>query len=140
VSLEVDGELSAFERSLLSAHLDSCEPCRAFAAGVRGFTDRLRTAPPEPVPHPVTLPQRRHAPFRLLQVSAAALAVIAVGLGSLMSSLRSGSVIPSDRFAAPPTSAVLDGRQMTDLQRERIKVRIARESVPERNRRPGPLV
>lgn len=137
VSLEVDGELSAFERSLLSAHLEACEPCRSFAADVRGFTERLRTEPLEPVPHPATLTLRRRAPFRLLQVSAAALAVVAVGLGSLMSSLRSDNVLPREHFAVPPNASV-EGRQMTDQQRLWVKVRIARESVPEQNRRPGP--
>src|SRR5437763_3704452 len=45
VSLRVDGELSELERALLDAHLVRCADCRAYATGVAGVTDALRSAP-----------------------------------------------------------------------------------------------
>ena len=89
-ALELDGELSEFERVLMRAHLDRCAECRAFAADVAEVAERLRVAPLEPLSRPVTLPVRRRVPaFRNVQVAAAAAVVLAAaGLGGLYGSLR----------------------------------------------------
>jgi predicted anti-sigma-YlaC factor YlaD len=89
-ALELDGELSEFERALMQAHLDRCAECRAFSTDVVEITARLRSAPLEPLPQPVTLPDRRRvASFRHLQVAAAAAVVLAAaGLGGLYGSVR----------------------------------------------------
>jgi anti-sigma factor RsiW len=88
-ALELDGELSEFERALMRAHLDRCDECREFGADVSQITARLRSAALEPLPRPVTLPApRRIASFRHVQVAAAAAVVLAAaGLGGLYGSV-----------------------------------------------------
>lgn len=90
LSLAVDGELSRFERALVDRHLSGCPECAAFGAEVRGFTLALRAAPAERLTHPVAIPERRRraVAFRPAQAAVAALAVVAVGAGTLSSSLR----------------------------------------------------
>ena len=70
-SLRLDGELSDFESALLDSHIERCPSCRAFAEDLVGVTERLRTAPLERPLIVLTLPQRRFAAVRRMQVSAA---------------------------------------------------------------------
>ncbi|MBA3365757.1 MAG: zf-HC2 domain-containing protein [Actinobacteria bacterium] len=102
VSVELDGELSQFEIALLRTHLAGCEDCRKFAAEARAFTGELRSAPPERLDVPISLPRRRRGSFRSVQVAVAASAVAAVGLGSVLGSLGSRDAITA-RSAAPST-------------------------------------
>jgi predicted anti-sigma-YlaC factor YlaD len=97
-SLELDGELSSFERALLDAHVGGCASCNEFRAEIGGLTTALRAAPQERFEGVVVSRARRRVRMRLAP-AAAAMAVAAVGLGSLVasSSLRSGSV---DRLAS----------------------------------------
>jgi predicted anti-sigma-YlaC factor YlaD len=94
ISLELDGELSRIERALVDRHLAVCDDCTAFAAEVRGFTQALRAESLEPLARPIELPSsKRRVSVRPLQVAAAAaVALIAVGIGSLSSSLFDGRV------------------------------------------------
>jgi predicted anti-sigma-YlaC factor YlaD len=98
-SLRVDGELSELEGALLDAHVGRCASCRAFVTEADRIAAALRAVAPEPPPAPVVvdLPKRRAAPPRLLQTAvAAALIVLAAGLGSLLGVAgRSGSATPS---------------------------------------------
>jgi predicted anti-sigma-YlaC factor YlaD len=90
-ALRMDTELSEFETAIMTAHLDRCEDCRAFAADVAAVTRELRSTPLEPLPHPIELvaPRRFALPRRHFQVAAAAaLVVLATGLGSLYGALR----------------------------------------------------
>jgi anti-sigma factor RsiW len=81
-SRSLDGELSEFERALLENHLERCEPCRAYSVELEQIVGRLRLAPLEALPHPISLPSRRRARGRVLQVAAAgAAAVVAVTAG-----------------------------------------------------------
>ena len=79
LSLRLDGELSGFERHLLSAHLRRCEDCRAYELGVGVATEVLRSKPYEPLARPVRLPPAR-ARLGLVRIaaSAAAAAFVAV--------------------------------------------------------------
>jgi ferric-dicitrate binding protein FerR (iron transport regulator) len=78
----LDGELSEFERALLENHLERCEPCRAYSVELEQIVGRLRLAPLEALPHPISLPSRRRVRGRVLQVAAAgAAAVVAVTAG-----------------------------------------------------------
>jgi predicted anti-sigma-YlaC factor YlaD len=92
-SLELDGELSSFERALLESHVEACRSCTEFRAEINGLTGALRAAPYEPFEGVVVGPIRRRARLRLAP-AAAAMAVAAVGLGSILASasFQSGPV------------------------------------------------
>ena len=94
LSLAADGELSRFERALVDRHLAGCPECAAFGAELDGFTSALRAAPLEPLTHPIAIPERRRRvaqSLRPVQAAVAVLAVVAVGVGTLSSSLRAPS-------------------------------------------------
>src|SRR5215210_7026348 len=97
-SRSLDGELSDFERALLESHLERCAACKAYATELAEIAMRLRVAPLEAIPHPVSLPSRRRARTRVLQgtaaAAAAAVAVTAGLVGSLQSN-RPASVRPN---------------------------------------------
>lgn len=92
-SLELDGELSSFERALLENHVEGCPSCAEFHAEIGGLTTALRAAPYEPFEGVVLGRTRRRVHLRLAP-AAAAMAVAAVGLGSIVASasFRGGSV------------------------------------------------
>lgn len=100
VSLRLDGELSELENASLRAHLGSCVACAGFQQEAAELTRDLRAAPLQAFDAPVVvgardhvvvaLPRRRTPAMRVLQVSAAAAAVVlAAGLGSLAGSISS---------------------------------------------------
>jgi len=123
ISLSIDGELSEFELFLLKAHVERCSSCRAFKAELTSVTAAIRLALPEPLPHPVGLPHRRRMPYRtnvLSVAAAAAVAVIAVGLGTVLPSSQPGS--PARR-AQPPVV-------VKNLQSDDVLVRAVQRSVP----------
>jgi len=86
-SAAVDGELSTFERALLADHIGRCPSCRAFSTDVQSLTSALRAAPRVPVEGVVISRVRRHVRLRLAP-AAAAMAIAAVGLGSLLASTQ----------------------------------------------------
>jgi anti-sigma factor RsiW len=113
LSLSLDGELSRFERALVDRHLSTCGECAAFGAELAAFTERVRATPLEPLAHPIGVPGRRARPaLRPAQAAVAALAVVAVGVGTLSSSLRDQD--RNSRFASP-----LSQTQQRDAIRER---------------------
>ncbi len=94
-SIELDDELSTFERVLLRAHLTGCSSCREFRSAIKGTTEIFRSEPLEPYPGMIEINRFRRPRRRLrLAPAVAAVAVAAVGLGSILASsaLRSGSV------------------------------------------------
>jgi hypothetical protein len=103
VSEEVDGRLSEFEQVLLAAHLKSCDGCSGFRASALHIADELRSAPLERLERPI-LVRRRRVSLRIAP-AVAALAVGAVGLGSL---LTSGLVRPGAEVAPPPATSAED--------------------------------
>jgi predicted anti-sigma-YlaC factor YlaD len=122
-SAELDGELSSFERALLHDHLGRCADCRDFTSSVAGLTLVLRAAPPEPFEGVVISRPRRHLRVPVTKV-AAAVAVAAIGLGSLLASVQlNGSSVGSNR-PLPETPAIggpdaLSLRALLALQRQR---------------------
>ena len=100
-SLALDGELSELEQRLLAAHVGGCSECAMYMRSVQGSTALLRAAPavrPEAV---ISIGPPRRNRFRLVQVAAAAVAVVAaVGLGSLAGSLSSGGSGTTSRALA----------------------------------------
>ena len=83
-SLDLDGELSAFEGRLLQSHLERCAPCNSFAARLDGFTAQLRLAPPERLGRRVALPRARQRSGVHAGAAAAVLLVAALGLGGFL--------------------------------------------------------
>jgi predicted anti-sigma-YlaC factor YlaD len=94
VSIDVDGELSEFERALVDAHLASCQPCSEFRREIAGLTQTVRAAPSIELTRPIEIARLRRRYGLRLAPAAAAMAAVVVGLGSLVAStqLRSGSV------------------------------------------------
>jgi anti-sigma factor RsiW len=88
--VSLDGELSEFERALVTSHLDRCAHCAAFAAEVSATTGLLRQAPLEQVPHLVVLPTRRRD-IGVLAMRAGAAAAVLIGALGLASSLNVSS-------------------------------------------------
>jgi anti-sigma factor RsiW len=119
---DVDGELSSFERVLLSAHLADCAGCREFHASVGAFTDMLRTAPLERLERTIDIGRlRRRVRISLRAAPAvAAMAVTVVGLGSILASsdLRAR---PS-RLSAPSEFAGTDTMNLATAQARASKV------------------
>src|SRR5580765_7317775 len=84
-SAELDGELSSFERALLHDHLGRCGECSTFTDSVGGLTTALREAPLEPFEGVVISRARRRLHVPLARI-AVAMALAAIGLGSVVSS------------------------------------------------------
>jgi anti-sigma factor RsiW len=89
-SLGLDGELSQVEQALLRAHVGRCAACAEFARDLDGLTQELRRAPLERPAAEAVPERRRHSGRRMLQLGAAAAAVVlAAAFGSLAGSLTS---------------------------------------------------
>ena len=115
VSAELDGRLSEFEQALLDGHLKGCAACSGFRASATGFTHELRAAPPERLEQPISVFRvRRRLSFRIAP-AIAALAVMAVGLGSILASsiVRPGSTVSqapgSSSDTRPVNLSVING-------------------------------
>jgi ferric-dicitrate binding protein FerR (iron transport regulator) len=127
VSAELDGRLSEFEQALLDGHLSGCAECSSFRASTTRVTQELRAAPLERLETPIAISRaRRRFPFRIAP-AVAALAVMAVGLGSILASadFRPGSPVsqapPSsvgDQLS--PTNGPVNLSKLTGLRRDRI--------------------
>jgi anti-sigma factor RsiW len=132
ISLELDDELSRIERALVERHVAACADCAAFAVRVDAFTSALRAAPLERLDQPIALPVRRRLQVRSVQVAAAAaVAVGAVGIASLSSSIqeRIGTSISPAADARVDESPSAD--QMRARQLRQLTERIA-QTVPPR--------
>jgi predicted anti-sigma-YlaC factor YlaD len=86
VSLELDEELSRFERALLKRHLRRCDACADYAVRVTAATELLRRAPLEAVTVQMALPPSRRRFSAVVQSVAATAAVAAFGIWFAVSS------------------------------------------------------
>jgi hypothetical protein len=114
-SADLDDELSSFERALLDDHLAGCASCSEFRAAISGLTGALRAAPREQFEGVVIGRARRQ--FRLrLAPAVAAMAVAAVGLGSILASsaVRPGSIGRANEIHSTP--AVLTAPDTMNLR------------------------
>jgi predicted anti-sigma-YlaC factor YlaD len=148
-SLELDGELSSFERALLESHLEACPSCAEFRAEINGLTSALRAAPYEPFEGVVLGRVRRRVRLRLAP-AAAAMAVAAVGLGSVLASVsfrgspvahfaaQSVDVSGVDSAAAATDTMNLSMAKALQTKRERTKARLAPRGP--RSLRGGPVI
>jgi predicted anti-sigma-YlaC factor YlaD len=130
VSLSLDGELSEIEQVSLRAHVGRCAACAGFERDLDALTSELRTAPLERPAVVVMLPRRRGAAVRVLQISAAAAAVVlAAGLGSLAGSLSSPG-------APTATTARTGGGNVGVVLDRRIVAMVLGEKLPASRNRP----
>ncbi|HSB37859.1 MAG TPA: zf-HC2 domain-containing protein [Gaiellaceae bacterium] len=113
-SIELDGELSTFERVLLRAHLAHCPPCREFGAETTGLTHALRAAPLEQLEQPIEIGRMRRGLRLRLAPAAAAMAMLFVGIGSILATSAVRSVGTNHTRTAPVT-AELGGIQAMNL-------------------------
>lgn len=107
VSLQLDGELSRFETTLLQRHLGRCAACAAFAEDVRVSTELLRDAWLERPPQ-FWLTRRtatRQLAVRVAAVTAAAAAAALVAVSSL--SLQHRANAGSAGFGLWPTGLAI---------------------------------
>ena len=113
-SAELDGELSSFERALLHDHLGRCAECQTFTDSVGGLTAALREAPMESFEGVVvSRPRRRfHVPVASIAV---AMAVAAIGLGSLLASVQLKGSSVSSRIRETPAIGGPDAVNMRTL-------------------------
>jgi predicted anti-sigma-YlaC factor YlaD len=121
-SLGLDGELSQVEQALLRAHVGRCAGCAEFAGDVGALTQELRATALEGVVVAGMPARRRSSGMRTLQLgAAAAVVVLAAGLGSLAGSL----------------SSRVDGRQSASAQFSPEALRVAALSAFSSQRLPG---
>jgi len=80
VSLELDGELSLFERAILRRHLQRCERCAVSSYQITALTEMVRTAPVEQIRVSIDIWRRRRRVSRVVQSVAATAAVATVAI------------------------------------------------------------
>ena len=124
ISIGLDSDLSRIEQALVSRHLAVCADCTAFSHDVQAFTGALRNAQLEPLEHAITLPQRtRRVSVRSFQVGvAAAVALAAVGVASLSSSLGQSQINSKMR---PAVTGIRYKDQMRMRQLQQLGERVA---------------
>lgn len=145
-SIELDGELSTFERVLLRAHLAHCSSCRGFRERTNGLTLALRAAPLEQLEQPIQIGRMRRGLRLRLAPAAAAMAMLFVGIGSILatSAVRSSSVGTNHTRTAPTTAEIggleaMNLRTSTALERLNAFQQI-RVSTANRSLRGGPVL
>jgi anti-sigma factor RsiW len=94
VSLDLDGQLSYFERKLLAHHLARCPGCAEQARGTTAVTRLLRSAPLEPIELPSLVGRPRRA-RRVGGILALASVVSVVSLGAWLGFAPSAGQSPS---------------------------------------------
>ena len=119
-SADVDGELSTFERALLEDHLGRCSSCRDFSRDVGGMTNALRAAPLEQFDGVVLGRVRRQVRLRLAP-AAAAMAIVAVGLGSLVASTQFGRAPGIRPTEVTPAVIIPSDFALNSRRNERLK-------------------
>jgi len=88
------------------AHVRCCDECAAFEADVQWITTSLRRAPLEESPR-VVVPRRRRQPIRLrVAVQAASIALVAVGVGSVV--LPGGPIVDRTGEESLLASSLMD--------------------------------
>jgi anti-sigma factor RsiW len=130
-SRALDGELSDFEQALLGSHLERCEACRAYSAELEQIVGHIRLAPLEPLSQPISLPSRRRARPRVLQVaaaSAAAAVAATAGLVGALESHQSQAVRPTTNVAAIIHSEDFHSQDVQELHQIQATLRMSPRS------------
>ena len=120
LTLELDGELSSFERALFEAHVTSCSECASYAEHVRSYTTALRATALEPLAHPIALPSSSRRRLRAPQVLATAAAAVAVTVGAVALSGSVGDGSLADRVT--PVRGVSVDEEIDELKVRQFEV------------------
>jgi hypothetical protein len=107
VSLDLDGELSRFERALLARHLRNCPQCAAQANDLVEWTEVLRADPLLPVPTRIVVTRPRRRVGRVVQSAIAGAAVVVVGIWFGLESTASRSPKPQPLVNPAPSAAAI---------------------------------
>jgi anti-sigma factor RsiW len=107
VSLDLDGELSRFERALLARHLRNCPRCAEKAKSLVELTEVLRADPLLPVPARIVVTRQRRRVGRVVQSAIAGAAVIVVGIWFGLESSTSRSPRPEGLVNPRPSAAAI---------------------------------
>jgi anti-sigma factor RsiW len=131
-SLDLDGELSDFERALMRSHVERCPACSLFVQEIGSATLALREAPPERIPHPVVLPARPR------RVRAGALRLGAVA-GVVVGALGLAGSLTIDPGGPAPAQIEVRGAP-TDQQNDRLlrvaqRMALTAPPLPDRGRK-----
>ena len=127
VSQRADGELSDFESAHLDGHLARCSPCAAFAHGIEGAVQLLRSAPLARLSRQVDLPvdllpprpartsRRLRLPLSVTGVAGIAVAVAVAAALLVALALPSPQVVPiwDVQLSADNGRAELDSARLT---------------------------
>jgi hypothetical protein len=131
VSLELDDELSQFERAMVESHLRRCSGCSAFRDDLVSFTREIRDAPLEQWSDRMpVVPRRRLAYVDALRVAAVAASIaVALGLGLGVSVAEPGA--DGSRASQSVRPAYLDSPEydlsiIERVQETRVAQRITR--------------
>jgi predicted anti-sigma-YlaC factor YlaD len=139
ISAGLDGELSEFEGALLEGHLAACKSCTAFLVETRSLTNELRSVPMEPFA--VRLPARRRPRIALrLSPVAASLAVVAVGIGSILASVRVGPFVGNASRQAPPVGPNFGAAPTNSLHQAIAQRSVKLSAVRSRVPKSGPVL
>ncbi len=115
ISLALDGELSDFERFLMTDHVGRCADCAAFESDAREFTAQVRSTPLEQLSVPMRVGwQRRRAGLARVGLANAvpvAVAAAAVFLGIAFLPERAGNISPNEGTLG----AAIDPMSVNDL-------------------------
>lgn len=131
-SLRLDGELSQLESAMLESHLTRCATCHEVVSQTEAFTVALRTSPLESLRRPVATPRAASAMRAARVTAAAAVMLVAAGLGSVFATSMPSS--STEHAAAPRLSlADSDDRLLRDMRRDQLRIERAMMQTNGRN-------
>jgi predicted anti-sigma-YlaC factor YlaD len=111
LSLALDDDLSELEELRLQAHLARCASCRAFGAGLGGFTDALRSAEPQRPACAIVLPRRRRLPIRVIEGAAVAAAIGVLASSALLNGFAPHRFVTSRGQSRPAAALASSGAE-----------------------------
>lgn len=131
-SLRLDGELSQLESAMLESHLARCAACQGVVSQTEAITTALRTSPLESLRRPIAVPRAATAMRAARVTAAAAVMLVAAGLGSVFATSMPSS--PSEHAAAPRAAvAASDDRLLRDMRRNQLQIERAMMQTNGRN-------
>src|SRR5262245_41529743 len=120
-SLRLDGELSQLESAMLESHLARCAACSEAVSQTEAFTTALRTSPLEALRRPIAIPRAAAAMRAARVTAAAAVMLVAAGLGSVFATSMPSS---TTQHAATPRVSLADSddRLLRDMRRDQLRI------------------